>query len=287
MSSKSGSDATSPIRSSYSDEMLARTPLLRWAGSKKKLVPQLVQAAPGAMRRYIEPFAGSAVLFLRLQPKKAILSDINEALIDAYRIVRERPDAVWKMAQSWPTDEAFYYELRAIDPSKLSDVRRAARFVYLNRFCFNGVYRTNQQGQFNVARGSGHLGIPTKHMFRTFAEQLSNADLRCTDFTKTVARAGKGDFLYLDPPYAVPNTRDRGEYGPGSFKECDLDRLATDVNGASMRGANVLVSYADRPGLEDLFSGWKMKKLEVTRNVCGFAGSRRRAAEVLISNYSW
>ena len=287
MPSKSGTVATTPIRSSYSRELLVRTPLLRWAGSKKKLVPQLEQAAPTHMRRYIEPFAGSAVLFLKLHPKKAILSDINESLIDTYQVVRDKPDSVWRIAQSWPTDEAFYYELRAMDPSALSGVRAAARFVYLNRFCFNGVYRTNRQGQFNVARGKGHLGIPTKEMFRAFAERLAGADLRCTDFIKTVARAGAGDFLYLDPPYAVPNTRDRGEYGPGSFKEADLDRLADGLAAASMRGARVLLSYADRPGLEDRFRGWYVKKLEVTRNVCGFVGSRRRAREVLISNYHW
>lgn len=279
--------ANSEIRAHCSGAELSQMPLLRWAGSKKKLLPLLQRAAPPTMRRYIEPFAGSAVLYLKLRPKSAILSDINEDLIHTYTLVRDNPDAVWRKAAFWPTDEAFYYELRAADPSAMSDKDRAARFVYLNRFCFNGVYRTNQEGRFNVARGKGRLGIPTRQMFRAFAERLQVVDLRCADFLRTVKRAGNGDFVYLDPPYAVPHTRDRGEYGLGSFKQEDLDRLTEGLLAASQRGAKVLLSYSDRLEVEDRFKGWQVRRLEVTRNVCGFVGSRRRAGEVLVSNYAW
>lgn len=283
----SGTSTISQIRTHCSEAELSQMPLLRWAGSKKKLLPLLQKAAPPKMRRYIEPFAGSAVLYLKLRPKSAILSDINEDLIHAYTVVREDPDMVWRKASSWPTDDAFYYELRARDPENMGDKERAARFVYLNRFCFNGVYRTNRDGKFNVARGQGHLGIPTKQTFRAFAERLRVVDLRCTDFLKTVRRAGKGDFIYLDPPYAVPNTRDRGEYGPGSFKQEDLDRLTEGLLAASQRGAKVLLSYSDRLDVEGRFKGWYVRKFEVTRNVCGFVDSRRRAGELLVSNYEW
>lgn len=281
------SSMTSQIRAHCSEAELSQMPLLRWAGSKKKLLPTLQQAAPSQMRRYIEPFAGSAVLYLKLRPKSAILSDINEELIHTYRVVRDSPDAVWRKAASWPTDDDFYYELRSQDPGKMSDKNRAARFVYLNRFCFNGVYRTNRDGRFNVARGQGRLGIPGRQMFRAFAERMKTVDLRCVDFLRTVGRAGKGDFIYLDPPYAVPNTRDRGEYGPGSFKQGDLDRLTNGLLAASQRGAKVLLSYSDRLDVEERFQGWQVRKLEVTRNVCGFVDSRRRAGEVLVSNYAW
>jgi len=262
-------------------------PLLRWAGSKKKLLPLLQRASPKDMRRYIEPFAGSMVLYLKLRPRKAILSDINPDLIQAYEAVRENPDAIWRAASSWPTDESFYYELRGMDVERLSSRIRAARFVYLNRFCFNGVYRTNRQGHFNVARGKGHLGIPSKQQFRLFAEQLASADLRCADFQKTITRAGTGDFIYLDPPYAGTGTRDRGEYGPGTFKEEDLDRLVDGLENARERGAKILISYADQPIVLRKFRGWNVHKLEVTRNVCGFTDARRRAREVLISSYKW
>jgi DNA adenine methylase len=263
------------------------TPLLRWAGSKKKLLPMLQQAAPPRMRRYIEPFAGSAVLFLRLQPRRAILSDINADLIATYQAVRDKPSAVWRLASRYPTTEPDYYRVRAMDPAVMKPLERAARFVYLNRFCFNGVYRTNGLGQFNVARGKGHLGIPSRELFNAFAERLASVDLRCTDFESTVRRAGRDDFVYLDPPYAGTGTRDRGEYGPGSFKSLDLERLAACLDKASSKGARVLLSYADQPDLLKLLGHWHVRRLSVTRNVSGFTGARGRAKEVLISNYLW
>jgi DNA adenine methylase len=262
-------------------------PLLRWAGSKKKLLPLLERATPAQMKRYIEPFAGSAVLFLKLAPGRAILSDINRDLIETYCTVRDRPDEVWKRAVAWPTSESEYYRVRAMQPSRLSPTGKAARFIYLNRFCFNGVYRTNAKGEFNVARGKGHLSLPSREQFRMFAERLRVADLKCTDVCATVARARAGDFIYLDPPYAPTGGRDRGEYGLGSFKATDLGRLASSLQAATSRGAKVLLSYSDQESVIALFPDWHVHRLQVTRNVCGFTDARRRAQEVLISNYAW
>lgn len=263
------------------------TPLLRWAGSKKKLLPLLEQASPTRIRRYIEPFAGSAVLFLRLNPTKAILSDLNTDLIETYETVRCDPVKVWRLVRRIPAGHDDYYRIRDITPTSLDPISRAARFVYLNRYCFNGVYRTNREGRFNVARGEGCLGIPSRELFEAFAQRLQVADLRCGDFQATVRRAGRGDFCYLDPPYAGTGTRDRGEYGPGSFKGLDLERLAGSMEGAHQRGANVLLSYADQPEVLNRFAGWHIKRLSVARNVSGFSGARRQASEVLISNYRW
>lgn len=263
------------------------TPLLRWAGSKKKLLPLLEQASPAQIRRYIEPFAGSAVLFLRLKPAKAILSDLNTDLIETYETVRRAPVKVWRLVRRIPAGHDDYYRVRDIAPASLDPISRSARFIYLNRYCFNGVYRTNRDGQFNVARGEGCLGIPSRELFEAFAQRLETVDLRCGDFQATVRRASRGDFCYLDPPYAGTGTRDRGEYGPGSFKSLDLERLAGAMEGADQRGAKVLLSYADQPEVLDRLSGWHVKRLSVARNVSGFTGARRRASEVLISNYRW
>ncbi len=263
------------------------TPLLRWAGSKKKLLPLLEEAAPANIRRYIEPFAGSAVLFLRLKPARAILSDLNTDLIKTYETVRCDPVKVWRLVRQIPAGHDDYYRVRDIAPATLDPISRAARFVYLNRYCFNGVYRTNREGQFNVARGKGCLGIPSRELFEAFAQRLEAVDLRCSDFQATVRRASQGDFCYLDPPYAGTGTRDRGEYGPGSFKSLDLERLAGAMEGADKRGANVLLSYAEQPEVLTRFAGWHIKRLSVARNVSGFSGTRRRASEVLISNYRW
>jgi DNA adenine methylase len=262
-------------------------PILRWAGSKKKLLPVLTAAAPSHFSRYAEPFVGSAVLFLKLDAPKALLGDLNEDLIDAYTTIREHPRAVWNRVIGMSHDPDFYYELRGLEARSLNALDRAARFVYLNRFCFNGVYRTNKQGQFNVPRGSGRLSIPDLATFMGFAKTLKNADLVCGDFETLVRKTKKGDFLYLDPPYALGEKRDRGEYGAGSFREGDEVRLIESISAASKRGVKVLLSYSPSSFVTRQLKGWNVHNISVTRSVAGFSGSRRTAEEILVSNYEW
>ena len=152
-------------------------PLLRWAGSKRKLLPILTQAIPSSFKRYVEPFVGSGVLFLKIPQKRALLGDINIDLISTYETVRDHPRAVWNRASAFDEDPNFYYTLRAIDAENLQPLDRAARFVYLNRFCFNGVYRTNRAGKFNVSRGKGHLFIPQYRVFKAFSDRLKPLNL--------------------------------------------------------------------------------------------------------------
>lgn len=262
-------------------------PILRWAGSKKKLLPRLKLASPPQFDRYVEPFVGSGVLFLQLKPKLALLSDINPHLVQAYEVIRKDPLKIWEILMSWPATEVFYYQLRACDPVNLEPLVCAARFIYLNRYCFNGVYRTNRQGGFNVSRGKGNLGIPTWSTFAAFAERLSTAEILNCDFESVVNKTGHGDFLYLDPPYAEEGKRDRGEYGPSTFRPIDIDRLLESIKLASDRGAKVLLSYsANQVNLNQL-KDWFVDDFTVMRNVSGFTGKRRRADEVLISNYRW
>ena len=266
---------------------LLGAPVLRWAGSKKKLLPILVAATPKNIGTYVEAFAGSAVLSLRTPATSRVLNDLNSDLVDAYRTLRQRPVKLWAHLASLPDDEETYYRIRAQDPTELNKFDRAARFIYLNRFCFNGVYRTNRKGQFNVSRGSGNLGIPSKSTFVQFARHIKTADLLSEDFEAAAGRASRGDFLYLDPPYALGGKRDRGEYGCASFKEVDEARLVETMLKGSKRGAKILLSYSPSESVIGALRDWSVTYLEVARNVAGFAGGRRRATEVLISNYSW
>jgi DNA adenine methylase len=262
-------------------------PILRWAGSKKKLLPVLSAAAPESFVRYVEPFVGSAVLFLKLDAPKALLGDLNKDLIETYEAIRDHPRAVWNRVMSMSLEPGFYYELRAVNPMTLGQLERAARFVYLNRFCFNGVYRTNRAGQFNVARGLGHLYVPELKTFMGFSKALHQAQLSCVDFEEQVSKTRSGDFLYLDPPYAIGSKRDRGEYGMGSFRDHDEARLVESILAASDRGVKVLLSYSPSNFVIKKLRGWKVHNLSVARNVAGFAGSRRHAREILVSNYDW
>lgn len=262
-------------------------PLLRWAGSKKKLLPVLLSAAPDNAERYIEPFAGSAVLFLRLEVGHAILGDLNQSLIETYRIVQRYPRAVWERASKLGNTPDDYYAIRAIPRECLNAFERAAQFVYLNRYCFNGVYRTNREGRFNVARGKGHLFMPDLDAFKAFAGRLRAADLRCSDFEEILAEAGSGDFVYLDPPYALGGKRDRGEYGCNAFREKDELRLIAALLSADRRGAKILLSYSPATTVLQGLKKWQRHDLTVTRNVAGFTAARRLADEVLLSNYEW
>ena len=262
-------------------------PILRWAGSKKKLLPLLAAATPARFNRYVEPFVGSAILFLRLDAEAALLGDINADLIDTYTTLRDHPRAIWNRVSSMRLDSDYYYDLRSQNPASLPKLDRAARFVYLNRFCFNGVYRTNRNGMFNVARGQGHLYVPDYEVFSAMAKALRRADLRSGDFEAVVNSAQRGDYLYLDPPYALGGKRDRGEYGVGSFREADEDRLVESIQRASRRGVSVLLSYSPSARVIDDLRGWNVRDLTVARNVAGFGGSRRQAQEILVSNYEW
>jgi DNA adenine methylase len=262
----------------------SRSPL-RWAGSKRKLLPTLMQLAPPKFKRYIEPFCGSLCLFAALKPSSALVGDINAELVNFYRMMAWRPRAIAIAAHALNDDEATYYELRSLDPCTLGAQERAVRFLYLNRFCFNGVYRTNRQGQFNVPRGKHMGGIPTVQELVNFGRLVRKATVYQCDFQELLDAAKQGDFIYLDPPYAGRGVRDRGEYGVGSFKENDLDRLAESLHRAHARGVKVLLSYADLPEIRDRFGNWNVTTLDVKRNVAGFASARVSVSEIILRNY--
>lgn len=263
-------------------------PFLRWAGSKRKVLTRLRDYwDPARHLRYIEPFAGSACLFFELQPKRAILGDSNRDLIKLYRAVKKNPEPLFDMLASIPRNAETYYKWRAKRIDKDDASMRAVRFLYLNRNCFNGIYRTNADGQFNVPFG-GKNGKPVgellKDDFMRAAERLKHARLVEGDFAKTLESVRKGDFVYLDPPFAVSSRRVFTQYGKKLFDKRDVGRLATELRRIHSIGAEFLVSYADCVEARELASEWNATKFFVRRNVAGFSRNRRRAGEWLISN---
>jgi DNA adenine methylase len=261
-------------------------PFLRWAGSKRKLFPKLLPFWSPEYSRYIEPFAGSAALFFAIRPKRAILGDTNASLIQALTRVRNDPRRVYQKLRRFPLGKQSYYDLRALDPDSFSPDERAARFIFLNRFCFNGLYRTNQSGQFNVPFSSSRTGgLPSLDQIVAAAELLKVAKLKCEDFESLIVRVARaGDFVYLDPPYAVGNRRIFRQYGPHEFGTGDLDRLRRILTVLSKRGAHFVLSYALCKEALQAFSDWSLKRVYTQRNISGFAMHRRRAAELLVSN---
>jgi DNA adenine methylase len=260
------------------------SPILRWAGSKRKLLPALISRAPSKFERYFEPFAGSACLFFALKPRPAILSDINSELMATYEIVRSHPHQLHRLIQSFPATSKHYYFLRDTDSTQMTPLQRAARFVYLNRYCFNGVYRTNRRGIFNVPRGTRTGGIPNRRAFYRASIALRSTKLLNLDFENTLAKVRKGDFVYLDPPYATGEHRDRGEYGCGSFSLADIPRLMATLQRIDSAGASFLLSFADCPAIRAANSSWHLESLSVKRHVAGFSHKRLRVKEILMWN---
>lgn len=259
---------------------------LRWAGSKKQLLPKLKPYwRQGRRTTYIEPFAGSSVLFFCLQPTTAVLGDLNEELIGTLRSVQAFPIRVIECLQRYPRGKRAYYDLRSTDPQSLTEVERAARFIYLNHYCFNGLYRTNRNGEFNVPLGrhKGPHSLDVDLIWQA-AEQLQRAMLVNGDFEDTLRYAGAGDFVYLDPPYALDARRTFTEYHPLSFSTADLARLAIALEELDDKGATFVLSYANCAEAREIGANWYVRRVWARRNIAGFSGDRKGVTELLISN---
>lgn len=229
-------------------------PFLKWAGGKRWLVHQGLPS-PASYERLIEPFAGGAAVFFALKPPKAVLADVNPELINLYEIVRDQPQKLLSVLSWYQANHnrEQYYKTRARNFT--SPLLRAARMLYLNRTCWNGLYRVNQQGAFNVPLGTKSSVIMTNDDFEMASSILLKAELRCQDFERTVSIAGDGDFLFVDPPYTVKhNMNGFLKYNENIFSWDDQVRLAVVLDQARERGAAILVTNADHQSVRELYS---------------------------------
>lgn len=259
--------------------------VFRWAGSKRKLLPVLMKNIPDEYGRYVEPFCGSACLFFAIKPHKALLSDINSDLIHTFKQIKNYPKKIANAVAEIPVEKNIYNEIRKQKSEELKAFERAVRFTYLNRNCFNGVYRTNQKGEFNVPMGTRTGDIPDESRFVRCAVALKNAELISKDFESLVNDIQKDDFVYLDPPYAKKGYKGRGEYGPGAFQYEDLERMLGFLHIIDQRQAIFLFSYSYDEELINLIpEHWHWKSLSVNRHVAGFSKHRGKVDEILVSN---
>jgi DNA adenine methylase len=261
-------------------------PLFRWAGSKRRLLPDLLKCVPPSYARYFEPFCGSACLFFRLRPTSAILSDLNEDLVLAYNVLKTYPELLYRAVAKMPLSHTYYYQLRGSLPPRSDEVAAGARFVYLNRNCFNGVYRTNRAGLFNVPKGTRVGAMPSQTHFINCANALKTAEVLRGDFQTVLSQAGAEDFVYLDPPYAKTGARRRGEYGNSSFDTPDIERLSSCLHELDKKRATFLLSYADCDDVRDLSDKWDKHCVTVRRHVAGFQSHGAVVREILVSNRS-
>jgi DNA adenine methylase len=258
---------------------------IRWAGSKRQTLPKLRELWGPGHSRYVEPFAGSASLFFDIEPSSAVLGDLNWELMTALRAIRRDVALVIQCLRRLPTGKKSYYKIRRQDPTRLSAPELAARFLYLNHFCFNGLYRTNLTGQFNVPYGPPKNGSSIDEDGIVQASKaLQTSELLYADFDETLAHVRPGDFVFLDPPYAMDGRRVFREYLPGSFKVTDLPRLKRALQSIDARGASFVITYADSVESRKLLREWNRSRLWVRRNIAGFAANRRGYYEMLATN---
>lgn len=266
-------------------------PFLRWAGGKQRLIRELLRFVPdsSSYARYFEPFLGAGSLFFALKPRQATIGDINAELINCYRQVAADPNSVFQELKTFEGLHCkdFFYNIRAVHPESLEPFHRAARFIYLNKAAFNGIYRVNTQGVFNVPFGptiSG-LSIPPLDLLRDSARYLKRASMRPKDFEHTIRSAKAGDFVYLDPPYPpLSATSFFAHYSSGRFDWPDQQRVAAAFRRLSEKGCLVMMSNADLPALTKLYSGFHINRLNALRWV-GSNGDRYSVKEVVITNY--
>ena len=260
-------------------------PFLKWAGGKRWLVANHFDLFPRNYNRYIEPFLGSGAAFFRLAPRRAILADTNAELIETYEAIRDawRKVEVALRRHHRLHSHEYYYEER--DRRRFSRAEKAAQFIYLNRTCWNGLYRVNLRGKFNVPIGTKTSVVLDTDNFESSAALVRGAKLKARDFEKTIGLAREGDFLFVDPPYTVNhNLNGFLKYNEKIFSWADQVRLRSCLEEAKERGVKVLVTNANHESIRELYSDFG-DLFEVRRQsiLAADPAFRRDSTELLIA----
>lgn len=265
-------------------------PFLKWAGGKSQLLPELLARVP-RFNRYFEPFIGGGALFFALRPVDAVISDVNADLINAYQVVRNDVEPLIRSLAMHRYEQAYYYQVRAADReprfTSWSPVRRASRLIFLNRTCFNGLYRVNARGHFNVPFGRyQNPTIVDRETLRRCSLTLQDAEIKQASFLECEHEVKKGDFIYFDPPY-VPLSASSSftNYSAGGFNaemQRELFKLCVRLH---KRGVRFMLSNSSAPFVKQLYQRFHIEEVFATRAINSKAGARGRIPELIIRNY--
>jgi len=272
-------------------ERVASTPFVKWAGGKGQLLSQFAPFFPTLpdIKSYYEPFLGGGAMFFHLQPPRSYLSDSNAELIEVYLVVQTRVEELIRSLKVHKNDSEYYYEVRSRDPRQMEPVERASRFIFLNKTCYNGLYRVNRKGQFNVPFGRyRNPKICNEEGLRAASMALQGASLRVADFEEALSDAGDSDFVYLDPPYhPLSATSSFTGYTPGGFGENEQRRLAEVYRDLDRRGCLLMLSNSDTPLIRDLYDGFAIIELQANRAISSRGDGRGPITELLVLNYRY
>lgn len=260
-------------------------PILRWAGGKHWLIERISHYLPSEFLNYHEPFVGGASIFINLNlKKKAYISDSNSELICFYKQVKENPEKLIFKIKELTNSEEEFYKIRNHTPK--TDIDIATRFYYLNKTCFNGIYRVNQKGIFNVPYGRRNIDILDIEGIQMLSIKLQKTSIRCVDFQKALSFAKAGDFVFLDPPYTVAHNKNGFiEYNQKIFSWEDQERLALCVRELIKRKIFFIMTNANHESLLKLYKNVG-KQFEVERfsTMSGHINSRIKVSELIITN---
>lgn len=267
-------------------------PFLKWAGGKRQLLPAISKLVPQEFERYYEPFVGAAAVLFGLQPRRARINDANGELMNLYQVIKEEPDALLQTAAKHRNEKEYYYKLRLEDRGhdfrQWSSVERASRILYLNKTCYNGLFRVNSHGQFNVPFGAyAKPRVANAKVIHAVSRYLNEAQIKLsnTDFEEALQDAGQGDFVYLDPPYdPVSDTASFTGYSVGNFGRDQQRRLKKVCDDLTRRGCLWLQSNSATEFIRELYADYEIMEVKASRNINAQVAGRGKVGELLIHN---
>jgi len=274
-------------------------PFVKWVGGKRQLLKQfrLMNLYPpekfdSTKGRYFEPFVGGGAVFFDLLPEKAFLSDLNLELVTTYNVIKDDVEKLIKLLKKHDHNKEYFLNVRAKKVEKLSPLQVASRFIYLNRACFNGMYRVNSKGEFNVPFGDNKKPLICDEVnLRKISKALKNVEIKHQDYKQVLKKARKGDFIYFDPPYhPVSKTSTFTSYTANGFSEKDQIELRDVFLELSNRGCFVMLSNSNAPLIIEIYSeikkdGIRISKVEAGRAINSKGSGRGKVIEVLVTNY--
>ncbi len=251
-------------------------PFLKWAGGKTQMILYLLKFAPENFNKYIEPFIGGGALYFNLNHEASIISDLNEELVITYRQVKENVQELIDILNTYKNTEEFYYKIRSASTTDLSHSERAARLIYLNKTCFNGLFRVNKKGEFNVPYGKRNGSFLNKQNLLGASDYLQQTEIHHLDYKETLKRyAKKGDFIFLDPPYQpIGKFSDFKRYTKEFFYENDQIELASIFKDLTNKGCYVILTNSDHPFILDLYKEFHIETIETKRLISSNPNTR-------------
>lgn len=275
--------------------MIGVAPVVKWAGGKGQLLFELEKYLPQDYSTYFEPFLGGGAMLFYLQPQCGVVGDINQELINLYRVIRDSVDELIEDLKKHQNQADYFYQLRELDRDPgafgaLTPIQRASRTLYLNKTCYNGLYRVNSKGYFNTPFGNyKNPNIVPQRRLRAVSTYFQRAELTflACDFQEVLATATEGDFVYLDPPYdPVSVTSNFTSYGKDGFGRPEQERLKEVCDSLNSRGAKFILSNSATDFILDLYADYRIETVEAMRSINSKGVGRGPVAEVLVRNYS-